>query len=280
MVGNQEVKSEGFSGKGRRLDVEIISSGRELLIGKTVNTNAALIASCVTGIGAYVTRVVMVGDSVQEISGAIVEALARRPDVIIITGGLGPTYDDMTAEALASALRLPMLLNDEAYQMVSEKYSAMGLPMSPPRIKMAYLPMGAVPLRNHVGTAPGVSAEFRGTSIFCLPGVPKEMKAMFESYVLPAISKRSGAAYGDRTLLLENVPESTLSSIIDEVRRMHPNVYFKSHPKGSESLPIIEMHLSAYAPDAETLSRVLDTAEAAFASAAMQIGASVRRGGA
>lgn len=271
---------EGGSGKSRRLEVEIISTGRELLIGKTVNTNAAWIASRVTGIGAAVNRVVMVGDSVREISGAIIEALGRKPDAVIITGGLGPTYDDMTVEALASALRVPTVLNEDALRMVSEKYSAMGLPMAPQRIKMAYLPVGAVPIRNEVGTAPGAAAEFRGTSIFCLPGVPREMKVMFDSSVLPALSKRSGAVYGERVLLLEKVPESTLASAIDEVRRMHPDVYFKSHPKGSEAVPVIEMHLSAYAPDYDALSRALDSAEGEFISAARQIGAQVRRGGA
>ncbi|MDH7556232.1 MAG: molybdopterin-binding protein [Candidatus Methanosuratincola sp.] len=280
MVVNQEVTPEGGSGKSRRLEVEIISTGRELLIGKTVNTNAAWIASRVTGIGAAVNRVVMVGDSVREISGAIIEALGRKPGAVIITGGLGPTYDDMTVEALASALRVPTVLNEDALRMVSEKYSAMGLPMAPQRIKMAYLPVGAVPIRNEVGTAPGAAAEFRGTSIFCLPGVPREMKVMFDSSVLPALSKRSGAVYGERVLLLEKVPESTLASAIDEVRRMHPNVYFKSHPKGSEAVPVIEMHLSAYAPDSDALSRALDSAEGEFISAARQIGAQVRRGGA
>ncbi|XRH75075.1 MAG: molybdopterin-binding protein [Candidatus Methanosuratincola verstraetei] len=260
------------------MEIEIISSGRELLIGKTVNTNAAWMASRLTWIGASVTRIVVVGDSVQEISGAIIETLARRPAALIITGGLGPTYDDMTVEALASALRVPNALNEEALRMVSEKYSAMGLPMAPQRIKMAYLPIGAEPIRNDVGTAPGVSAELMGTRIFCLPGVPREMKAMFESSVLPALSKRSGAVYGERTLLLERVPESTLASVIDEVRRLHPNVYFKSHPKGSEALPLIEMHLSAYAPDADSLSKALDSAEGELISAARQIGALVRRG--
>lgn len=269
---------EGGSKKSSRLEVEIISSGRELLIGRTVNTNAAWIASRLTGIGASVTRVVTVGDSVHEISCAITEALARKPDAIIVTGGLGPTYDDMTVEALASALRAPKVLNEEAHRLVSEKYSSMGLPMAPQRIKMAYLPLGSVPIRNDVGTAPGVSAEFRETSIFCLPGVPKEMKAMFDSGVLPSLSKRSGAVYGERTLLVENVPESTLASTIDEVRRQHPNVYFKSHPKGSEALPVIEMHLSAYATDADALSSVLNSAENEFLSAAKKIGALVRRG--
>ncbi|MEM4657941.1 MAG: molybdopterin-binding protein [Candidatus Methanosuratincola sp.] len=281
MVGNKEVTAEvtpeGGSEKGRRLEVEIISSGRELLIGKTVNTNAAWLASRVTEIGASVTRVVMVGDSVREISGAIVEALGRKPGAIITTGGLGPTYDDMTVEALASALRVPKVLNEDALRLVSAKYSGMGLPMAPQRIKMAYLPVGAVPIRNEVGTAPGVAAEFRGASIFCLPGVPSEMKAMFDSSVLPALSKRSGVVYGERTLLVEKIPESTLASAIDEVRRLHPNVYFKSHPKGSEALPVIEMHLSAYAPDTGALSRVLDSAEDGFISAASRIGALVRR---
>lgn len=268
---------EGCLKDGSKFEVEIISSGRELLIGKTVNTNAAWIASRVTGIGGAVARVAVVGDSVQEIASVIREAIARRPKAVIITGGLGPTYDDMTVDALASALRVPKVLDEVAYRLVAEKYSAMGLPMAPQRIKMAYMPSGSFPIRNELGTAPGVAAEFQGTHLFCLPGVPREMMEMFNSSVLPALSKYSDAVYGERTLMLEGVPESTLASIIDEVRRLHPTVYFKSHPKGSERLPVIEMHLTAYATDSEVLSRALDSAESGFISAVREIGASVRR---
>ncbi|MDI9644904.1 MAG: molybdopterin-binding protein [Candidatus Verstraetearchaeota archaeon] len=278
MVGHEEVNPPGRAGSGKRVEVEIVSSGRELLIGRTVNTNASWIASRLTRIGASVTRVTTVGDTVREIASAIRESISRRPSAVIVTGGLGPTYDDLTAEALASALMVPKALNEEAYRMVYEKYAAMGLPMTPPRLKMACLPEGSKPIRNESGTAPGITATSEGVMIFCLPGVPKEMMSMFDSSVLPAISRLTGSFFGERGFVVEGLAESTLASIIDDVKPSHPEVYFKSHPEGSESVPVIEMHLTASSCDLKRLEDILASAEDDFIKAAEKRGGTVRRG--
>lgn len=278
MVGDQEVRSPGnLAGPRYQFEAEIISSGRELLIGRTVNTNASWIASRLTLIGASVTRVTAVGDSVQEIAAAIREAISRKPRVIIVTGGLGPTYDDLTAEALASALMVPKELNEEAYRWVQEKYSAMGLPMTPPRVKMAHLPEGSRPMRNESGTAPGIYVGVRGVMIFCLPGVPGEMMTMFDSSVLPSLSGLTGMFFGERSFEIEGLAESTLASIIDSLRASHPAVYFKSHPRGSESVPVIEIHLTASAPDMGILETALASAKDEFVAVAKKMGGTVRR---
>lgn len=258
-------------------EVEIISTGRELLLGRTVNTNASWIATRITEVGAAVTRITAVGDSIREISAAIAESASRRPGAIILTGGLGPTFDDLTVEALASAMKVPKVLNPEAYRHVVAKYSSMGLPITPQRLKMAYLPEGCEPMGNEEGTAPGVKGEFRGVLVFCLPGVPKEMMPMFTSSVLPIISSRSGAVYGERSLVVEGIPESTLASVIDAIRHSHPLVYFKSHPKGKESSPLIEMHMTAFSRDRDSLERSLNSAESEFVSAIEKIGGLTRR---
>ena len=124
------------------INAEIITSGRELLIGKTVNTNASWMAAQLTSNGLEVTQITVIGDSVGEISRAISESLRRKPSVLIITGGLGSTYDDLTAEGLASALKLPRTLNPDALELVTSKYRAMNMEFTPARSKMVLLPEG------------------------------------------------------------------------------------------------------------------------------------------
>jgi len=141
---------------------EIISIGNELLIGKTVNTNATWIAQRLTHFGIDVRRILVIGDSVEEISSSLKDALKRGPTMIITTGGLGPTYDDMTLEGVARAAEAPLKENQEALQMIKESYKHIGLQLTAARIKMSRMPRGAKPLRNPVGTAPGCLVESSG----------------------------------------------------------------------------------------------------------------------
>lgn len=246
------------------IPAEIITTGRELLTGKTINTNASWIACQLTSKGVPVSRITSVDDRVVEISAAVSEALARRPSVIIITGGLGPTYDDLTSEGLSSALRLPLVSNADALDHVRSKYASIGLPMTPARLKMADLPEGARPIPNPVGTAPGIVASSGRTTVFALPGVPDEMHPMFLQVVLPAAASDGGALFGERSLLLEGIPESSLSPLIDAWRRANPGVYIKSHPRGRESVPTLEIHISARGGNGDALDSLLDRAERSF----------------
>jgi len=154
------------------------------------------------------------------ISAAISDAIARRPSIIIITGGLGPTYDDLTAEGLSSALRLPIEINADALDQVRSKYTSLGMPMAPARMKMAELPAGARPIQNTVGTAPGILAASGRTTIFALPGVPDEMRPMFTQAVLPAVASLSDGIFGERSLLLEGIAESSLSPLLRRVAHL------------------------------------------------------------
>lgn len=225
------------------INAEILSTGRELLIGKTVNTNASWLASRLTSSGIDVTRITAVGDKIAEISGALSESLKRRPSIIIITGGLGPTYDDLTLDGVASALRVPLDLNGDALDQVEKKYRSLGLPLTGERIKMAFLPAGSQPIRNDLGTAPGVVMDWMGTLIFCLPGVPREMVAMYDSYVSKAIGA-CAPSFHERSFVIKGIPESALAPVIEKWHRANMGIYIKSHPSGSESRPEIEIHLS------------------------------------
>lgn len=259
------------------IPAEIISTGRELLIGKTVNTNASWIAAQLISKGIAVSRITSVDDNVDAISGAISEAIARNSSIIVITGGLGPTYDDLTSEGLASALRLPREVNPEALGQVRAKYVSMGLPITPARIKMANLPVGAYPIINPLGTAPGILAVSGRSTIYALPGVPTEMRAMFSQTILPAAASSAEDFFSERSLTLEGIPESSLSPILDNWRRSNPWIYIKSHPRGKEAVPTLEMHLSAMGKDLEALASILDRGELSLMSMVQEAGGQIKR---
>lgn len=229
---------------------EIISVGSELLIGKTVNTNASWLAGRLTQLGFCVRRITCVGDNLHDISLAVRESLSRSTPLVIITGGLGPTFDDMTLRGVAEALNLPLEVSETALEWVKRKYEELGLPLTPARLKMANMPKGSVPLENKLGAAPGVLLRCSSSTILCLPGVPREMMQLFESAIELIATDKRRSVYRDLSVLLASIPESSLAPIIDEVMKKHPGVYIKSHPKGSEAEPLIEAHLSTWvAPD-------------------------------
>jgi nicotinamide-nucleotide amidase len=226
--------------------VELICIGNELLIGKVVNTNASWLAQRITELGGRVGRIEVVGDNLDEIAESIRSAMARKPYLIITTGGLGPTYDDMTLEGVARALGLVLDDNAEALRMVTAKYASMSMELTPARHKMARLPKGAHALENPVGTAPGCLMESDGIKFICLPGVPSEMEAIFSHSVAPIVSEASGGlVYGEASIVVQGMPESALAPILDDVRKRHASAYFKSHPKMAEGVPLIEIHISA-----------------------------------
>lgn len=140
--------------------VEVLSIGNELLLGNTVNTNASWIAAQVTRLGGRVTRITTVADNLGEISRSITEALGRKPVFIITTGGIGPTFDDMTLKGVAKALHLRIALNRAAVEMIRAHYArrfpSRRITLTKPRLKMASIPVTSVPVINPVGTAPAV----------------------------------------------------------------------------------------------------------------------------
>jgi nicotinamide-nucleotide amidase len=247
--------------------VELISIGNELLLGNTINTNAAWLATQITSLGGAVTRTTTVRDNLKEISQAIKEALSRKPDFIITTGGIGPTFDDMTIRAVAKALNLRLRLNRTALKMIREHYArrfpSHRISMTRPRLKMAFVPSGGTPIPNPVGTAPAVRLSVRGTQILCLPGVPKEAKAIFNESTSRAIRyKAGGRVFIERWIKVQGIMESSLAPIVDEVMSRWPGIYIKSHPRGFEGAgrPHIELHFSISGRDAERAEHVLNGA--------------------
>ena len=240
--------------------VEIICVGNELLIGKTLNTNAQWLTKRITTLGLTTRRVTVVGDDINEISGVIQEAVQRSPRFLLTTGGLGPTFDDKTLEGLAKALGRRIEVNEEALKMVKEKYLSYVqegrmevAELTPHRVKMAKLPEGSGPLYNPVGTAPAVVAEHENVTIIALPGVPSEMKSIFDESVASVLKKAAhGVTFFETSIEATKVMESEMAPLIDKVMHSNPHVYIKSHPKGAERVPRIEFHLSTTAKDSST----------------------------
>ncbi|WP_148883606.1 molybdopterin-binding protein [Thermococcus aciditolerans] len=214
---------------------EILTIGDELLTGNTVDSNSAVIAQRLTEKGYWVRRKTTVGDDVEEIKTAVREILARGPGVLVISGGLGPTHDDVTMLAVAEALGKNFVLCEPCLKRIKEFYRELyerGLIDDPElnegRKKMAYLPEGAEPLENREGAAPGAYIEHEGVRIFVLPGMPREMKAMLEREVLPRLGERK---FLQRKLLAEITDESKLAPIlIEALKRFRVRIH--SSPKG------------------------------------------------
>lgn len=253
----------------------IISTGNELLIGKIANTNAQWLAERLTLYGFRVARIVAVPDEPDAVAAAFREALSAR--VVVSTGGLGPTFDDRTAEAVAAAYGRPLLLDPRALSMVREKYEAAGMHLTPERVKMAYLPLGADPLRNPVGTAPGIYLVERGTHVFVLPGPPREMKAMFEEEVEPRLRRIAPPVYWcEAGFTLKGVAEADFAPHVKRAMRVSPKVYVKSHPRGRETgLSVIEIHVTGSGGDPDALKREVEETLRVLLDAAGRLGGKV-----
>ena len=239
--------------------MEIICVGNELLIGKTLNTNAHWLAKRATSLGVMVKRITIVGDEVNEVTSAVREALKRKTRFTITTGGLGPTFDDKTLEGIAKALNVKLEVNEKALKMVREKYETCvkegkmeRVELTPARIKMARLPERADPLPNPVGTASGVIIEVGGTFLIALPGVPPEMNVIFDEAVAPLLKKEAGkVTFFETSIYADGIMESALAPLIDQVMHDNPYVYIKSHPKCEERKPRIEIHFSTTAKNSK-----------------------------
>ena len=181
------------------MNIELLIIGNEILIGKFQDTNSNWMAKRITKFGHKLKRITIIGDELEEISLALQNALNRELDIIITSGGLGPTFDDMTLEGVALALNRELELNQHAYDSIKKAYDnafKQGIlqleGMTKEREKMAYLPKGSIPLPNLRGTAPGVKIREGKTEIYCLPGVPAEMKKIFSIVILPILKEKKG----------------------------------------------------------------------------------------
>jgi len=226
--------------------VEILNFGDELLMGRFSNTNGFYLAKRLTAAGAMVTRITVVGDTLEAMVEGFRESIGRGPDFLITTGGLGPTFDDKTAEALSKATERPLQINEVALYQITGKYSELGLEMTPARRKMAFLPVGAEAVPNPVGVAPAIHLVVGTTQIYCLPGVPREMEKIFEQSILPVVVKTTEKVFHETSFTCQGLCESMFAETTEKLHRENPGIHIKSHPLGvgEEGKPVVLFHIT------------------------------------
>lgn len=233
------------------MNIEIINTGNELLNGKIKNTNITWLIKKLHRLGPRLIQYSVVYDDLETIASALRAALKRPVDVIITTGGLGATYDDMTLEAIAKVINRPLVLNQDALKMVESKFEyAKRLGWTYVNLisdhwkKMAIIPEGSIPLENPPGAAPGIQVEFEGKTIFALPGPPNELHAIFRRSLRPFLKGRIKGKAPEVNIYVAGLIEPTISGIINDTFTRFKGVWVKSHPMLHTGKLMLEIHIT------------------------------------
>jgi len=242
------------------MKAEIVAVGTELLLGQIVDTNTAYMAQQLTTIGLDLHYKSTVGDNLARIKAVLASALSRS-DFVITTGGIGPTLDDLTREAVAEVLERPLTFQPALFEQISDFFASLGRTVSPNNRKQAYIPEGAIPIVNPVGTAPGFIAERNGKTVIVVPGVPHEMRYFMEHNVLPYLREKLGIreVIVSRVLKLFGIGESLVDERLKDLIEAgsNPTIGLLAHTQIGE----IHVRLTAKATDrtqAEALNATLE----------------------
>ena len=245
------------------MHVELLCTGDELVTGLTPDTNSPYLEARLFELGLKVARVVLVGDVREDIIRALKEAAARA-DEVIVSGGLGPTADDFTAECAAAAAGVPLVEDAGALRFLRERAQKRGRTLTPNVARMALVPQGAEVVLNTVGAAPLFQVRMGRSRLFFLPGVPREYRAFVDGVVVPrvreAVEQRPDRVHrAFRLLRTVGVPESVLDARVAPLARAHPRVVFGFRTHAPEN----QLKLMAEAPSQAEAEAALAAAEAA-----------------
>jgi len=215
---------------------EIITIGTEILLGEIVDTNARYLARYLRALGIDLYRKSTVGDNVDRIAKAILESLERpgreKADILFTTGGLGPTVDDPTRQAVAQALGVGLEFRPELWDQIQARFRLFSRTPTDNNQRQAYLPAGAIPVENPVGTAPAFICEVNGAAIIALPGVPREMEYLLENAITPYLRRRFqlGWIIKARVLHTAGVGESQIDDRIGDLEASsNPTIGLAAH---------------------------------------------------
>jgi len=237
---------------------EILATGDEIRSGALVDSNSAYISESLEQAGIAVVRHTSVGDDLT-ILGSILAEIGGRADIAVVTGGLGPTVDDLTAEAAAKAVGVKLMLDRVALDAIEKFFKALKRPMSNSNKKQAMLPEGAERLDNPIGTAPGFMLKIDRCFFFFLPGVPAEMRLMLTDKVLPRIETLQGGASAClrvKTISTFGLPESTTGERLDGFTSMFPDIKLGLRAK----FPEIQVKLYGRGDSEKRLDEILTRA--------------------
>jgi nicotinamide-nucleotide amidase len=245
----------------KKVRASIISIGNELLNGSSVDTNSAYLSEKLFSIGIPVVTVRMVGDDCDAIVGAL-RAADSEADIILTTGGLGPTDDDLTRQSISKYCGKELRLDEASLADIESFYAKRGRQMPPRNRMQAYIPEGARALKNEFGTAPGIMVTNDGKTIFALPGVPAEMKHMFEQSVLPKLIELDGREIvAIRKLKCFGMGESDIAELLgNRMERRRDPIVNTTVRDG-----VITMHIIAKAEDRERADSMVQSEQSQIA---------------
>ncbi len=189
------------------LHVELLATGDELLTGQVVDTNSPWLMDRLWDLGVLPRRKTLVGDDRDDLTAALRETTGRA-ELVVMSGGLGPTEDDLTAEVVAATLGVPLELHAPSLEAIRERFRRLGREMTENNAKQARFPRGATVIPNRHGTAPGFAVRLGRADLVALPGVPVEYRGLCEEWVLPRVAERTGSTPAFRLVKLLAVPES------------------------------------------------------------------------
>jgi nicotinamide-nucleotide amidase len=237
---------------------EIVTTGTEILLGDIVDTNAAWIAQQLREVGVNLYYKTTVGDNEPRVRGVIEQSMARC-DAIIVTGGLGPTVDDITRQAIANATGRSLVLHEGALETLKQRFERFGSQLTDNNIQQVYVPQDSILIENPIGTAPGFIVETESCAVIALPGVPREMKRLMADTVLPYLRRKAGETGIIRRRILRTlgIGESTIDVILDDLMHAsNPTAGLAAHTGQCD------IRIAARAETAEVAEAMLESAEA------------------
>ena len=235
---------------------ELIAVGTELLLGNIANTDAQMISQGLSQLGINVYYHTVVGDNPQRVRQAV-DIARGRADILITTGGLGPTCDDLTKVAVAQAFGKELVYHEPSAQRIRERFAQRGTPVTENNFQQAMVPEGCTVLDNDWGTAPGVAFQAGGTHVLMLPGPPRECEKMFRHRALPYLQKLSDGVIASRTVKTFGIGESAAEALLrDLMNALHnPTLAPYAKPTGTE------LRITAHAPTREEALRLIAPVE-------------------
>lgn len=198
------------------MNCEILNVGTELLLGNILNTNAQYLCQKMAELGINVKDITTVGDNEERLTNSLNLAL-KQNDIIITTGGLGPTKDDLTKEVCSKAMGVKLVKDEESYENMASYFKKYNRPMPKTNEKQAFMPEGCTIFKNEIGTAPGCAIENNGKVIIMLPGPPREIKVMYENHVKPFLEKFSGGVIESCNVKTFGIGESSLAEKVSKL---------------------------------------------------------------
>lgn len=238
------------------MKAEIIAVGTEILLGDIVNTNAQYLSKSLADMGILVYHQSVVGDNSERLTEELKTSF-KKADIVITTGGLGPTTDDLTKEVGATYFNKKLILHQESLDKIESFFKTLNRPLTENNKKQAYFPEGSIILNNDYGTAPGCIMEYDGKILILLPGPPKENKPMFENYVIPYLKKFQEGTLVSKTLRISGIGESFVATEIAHLIEKKTNPTVAPYAKENE----VTLRITAKASNAEEAHKLISPVE-------------------